>query len=286
MLKRLFYVILTVVVLFCLTACNTIGKDSSNKLSKTILSALEHGDINVQLEEKLTIDKKLDGKNGTSWSIQGGANDGTYGYFALNEHAKEGRPRTRIYKIDLNSWEIVKISGDLDLGHANDITYMPDAHQIIVTMCEAPGDGAFIVDADTLEIVDKITYPQQHPCMTYSPEHDRYVFSSWSKANCLTVYDGDLQKIMDIEDKFDFAEQCLACDEDLIYFLKSPNSGGAKGYIFVFNWEGEFIDPIIFEIPYEVENISLFKDKFILSVNDHHNEKKVRFYEMTLSVTK
>ena len=286
MLKRLFCAILAAAFLIGLIACSANSKDASKKLSKTILTAMENGSIDVLLEEKLTLDKKLDGVDGNSWSMQGGANDGTFGYFAINEHAKEGRPRTRIYKIDLRSWEVVKISDDLDLGHANDVTYMPKNHQIIVTLCEAPGDGAVTVDADTLEIVDKITYPQQHPCMTYCPELDRYVFSFWGKEDHLAIYDGNLKKIIDIENKFNFAEQCLTCDEDLIYFLESPNSGGDKGYIFVFNWDGEFVDFITFEIPYEVENISILGNKLILSANDHRNEKKIRFYEVTFSETK
>ncbi len=286
MLKRLFSFLLMLSVLVGLTACRNANKHNSDetpkKLSEIILDYCEGGSYEECLVERLTIDKRIDGKDGNSWSMQGGANDGTYGYFVMNEHPDEGRARSRIYKIDLKTWEIVKISEDLDLGHGNDVTYMPKDHRLVVTLCEAPGDGAVVVDAESLEIIETITYPQQHPCMTYSPELDRYAFVEWGEEDNLAIYDGNLEKVIDIQNQYNFAEQCLACDDKLIYFLESPNGKGAnEGFIFVFTWDGEYKCLIDFTTPYEVENISVYGDKFILAVNDHHEEKVVRFYELS-----
>ena len=134
-----------------------------------------------------------------------------------------GQSRTRIYKIDLATWEIVKIGPDLSVGHANDVTYMPDSHQLIVTACEGEtADVGYIVDAETLELVDQVTYPQKHPNMTYNAEREQYVFAAWTDPRDLTLYNKDLSLAATIANSAttrNYAQQCLTSDNDLIYFL-------------------------------------------------------------------
>lgn len=277
MKNKIISVILLLSMLFLLTACHG---NADKSLSDIILSFGNEGPKEIHLEEKLSFSKKIDGRN---YNMQGGANDGKYGYFVLNDGGDAGSSVSRIYKIDLTTWQIVKISKDLYLGHGNDVTYLPKEHQLAVTLCEAPATDAVIVDAESLEVVSYVTYPQEHPCMTYSPERDLYVFSSWSKQDDLTVYNAKFEAVKEIQCKFNFAEQCLTCDDELIYFLESPMSAGDSGYIFIYNWDGESIQNIVFPIEFESENISVYGDKFILAVNDHHKEKTIRFYELSFS---
>ena len=286
MLKRLLSLLLILCTLTMLVACGNKEQepDSSKKLNEVILSFGEKGPTEVYLEEKFPLLKRIDGEDGNSWSVQGGTNDGKYYYFVMNEHPEEGDARSRIYKIDLTSWEIVKISGDLELGHGNNVTYMPKEHQLVVSWCEDPADRAVIVDAGSLEIISQITYPQTHPCMTYSPDLDRYAFISNGSNSDLSIYDGNMNLLKNVAVKFTFASQCLTCDEKLIYFLSSPISSGAEeGYISVYNWDGEYQFTVTIPTPYETENISVYGDKFILAVNDHHDTKTVYFYELSFT---
>lgn len=276
MLKKVFTILLAIFSLLTFASCNK----KPETVAEQIQSFEDGYQIEVHLEEKLSFSKKLDSH---SWNIQGGCNDGTYGYFAINNGGDSGESLTRIYKVDLATWEIVKISNDLYLGHGNDITYMPEEKQLIVTWCEDPATNASVVNAETLEVVSTVTYPQKHNSMTYSPERKSYVFGNWTEETGMTIYNEDLTFVGETTFQYSFAQQGITCDKDFIYILQSPKSAGDEGYIFVYNWDCEPIHIISFPIEYEVENISVLGDKLIVTANDHHNEKKIRFYEVTLS---
>ena len=283
LINRIIPLLLAVCVLLCLTACGKKEEPKTfNTISDIILAYENVSDVKVELLECMKMSKVIDGKN---WNMQGGANDGTYGYFAFNDGGSAGQSITRIYKINLSNWDVEKISGDLFLGHANDVTYVPETHQLIVTWCETPAENASIVDADTLEIVENITYPQKHPNMTYCPERKHYVFASWVEPRDLTVYDQDLSLAATFPNSAkqrDHAQQCLTCDNDLIYFLYSPRASVVdEGYIFIHNWEGKELGKITFPLAYEAENISVYGKGMILAVNDHHEERTIRFYQLT-----
>ena len=155
----------------------------------------------------------------------------------------------------------------------------------MVSWCESPAENASIVDAETLEIVEDVTYPQKHPNMTYSPDREKYVFASWVEPRDLTVYNKDLSQYAVFSNSAStrkYAQQCLTCDNDLIYFLySSAVSVVDEGYIFVHNWDGQELGTITFPLAYEAENISIYGKGMIMAVNDHHDEKTIRFYQIT-----
>ena len=278
---RAFSLLIAASVLLCLTACGKKEEEKKtpkkfNTISEIILAYEDVSDVKVSLLEVMKMPKKIDGK---SWHVQGGTNDGTYGYFALNDGGSTGKSVTRIYKFNLRNWEVEKISGDLFLGHANDITYMPETHQLIVNWCENPAENASIVDADTLEIVEDITYPRKHVNMSYSPEREQYVFGGWGQN--ISVYDKQLNHIRTFNEMSAQAQQGMTSDEKLIYFLYSSATKNQKGIITVHDWDGNFIGEIEFPTSFESENISIYGKSMILAMNDHHDEKMIIFYQLT-----
>lgn len=53
---------------------------------------------------------------------QGACTDGTYIYIVFEQKKKKGRPhRIKIVKLDAKTMKVVKVSGALKLGHANDL---------------------------------------------------------------------------------------------------------------------------------------------------------------------
>lgn len=282
MLKRLISVCLIFAMLPCFTACKDNSKDDQKQpdtLSEVFLSFESGKNIDVTLVEKLSFPKKIDGQN---WNMQGGDTDGKYGYYALNDGGDEGESLTCIYKIDFETWEIIAISDPIFCGHANDVTYIADTNQLAVTWCEDPIENATLINAETLEYIDTITYPYPQAMMDYSPILKQYVMGGVGKQPW-TICDQNYTYVGSVEQDLKFAVQGIECDDKFIYNIQSPISGGDKGYLFVYNWEGERLHLITFDIEYECENISVYGNKLILAVNDHHDEKTVRFYEMTFS---
>lgn len=279
--KRILAFILIICSVVLTAACSK--QDGAKSVSETLSAIGNDENIQVNLEEKLKFSKIIDGEN---WNMQGGDTDGQYGYYALNDGGEVGESRTRIYKIDLSTWEIVQISQDIFCGHANDVTYIPEKNQLAVTWCERPIENATMIDAETLEEVGVVTYPTPHPTMDYSSDRKQYVFGSTQKNNNVSIYDETLEFVAEIPCDISFAKQCIESDDTFIYGLQSPNTGGQRGYIFLFNWEGEYVRLISFDIAYESENICVYGDKMILAVNDHKEEKTIRFYELTFSASK
>lgn len=249
MKKHLIPLFLVACLLLTMTACKK-DKDEDKKktqlpdtFNEIILAYDNMAEIEVHVEEKLKFSKKIDGEH---WNMQGGDNDGTFGYFAINDGGAAGESLTRIYKIDLETWETVKISEDMSLGHANDVTYIPGDHQLMITACESlTADTAYVVDADTLEMVSSVVFPKDHANMCYSPERQQYVLGFWETPKEVTIYDNDLEHVLTISCMSGHAHQSLECDENFIYYLQSPNVKGAnEGYIFVYSWEGELVQYI------------------------------------------
>ncbi len=283
MKRRIFSLLLVLFILTNLVACGAKKeqKQEYKTISELMLAVNDANKISISLEEKFSFDKKIDGHH---WNMQGGDTDGKYGYYAMNDGESNGESLTRIYKIDFSTWEIVSISEPIPCGHANDVTYVADTNELVVTWCETPIENATIINAETLEYVSTVSFPYQHAVMDYSPERKQYVMGGIGKKD-YTVCDENWEFVSAIpQNKLNFAMQSLECDDKLVYNIQSPNSGGDEGYLFVYTWEGEFLHLITFDMEYESENICIYGNKMILAVNDHHDQKQIRFYEMTFSI--
>ncbi len=283
MKRRILTFLLAALMLTTLFGCKSKKDHESPKtVSDIILSTGEDSKIEVTLEEKLSFSKKIDGH---SWHMQGGDTDGKYGYYAINDGGDQGESLTKIYKVDFATWEIVAISEPMQCGHANDVTYVSDTNELLVTWCENPIENVTVINAETLEYVSTVTLPYKHAVMDYSAGRKQYVLGGMGK-NDYTVCDANWEFDSNIpQSNMKFAMQSLECDDKLIYNIQSPNSGGSDGYLFVYNWDGELLHLITFDMEYESENVCLYGNKMILAVNDHHEEKTIRFYEMTFSVS-
>ena len=88
------------------------------KTVSQIIRSLEGKEIKVSLTRKLAFSRMIDG---TQWYMQGGGSDGTYAYYAVNSGGDSRESETLIYKVDLATWQIIKISQPLYMSHATDI---------------------------------------------------------------------------------------------------------------------------------------------------------------------
>ncbi|MGI6535672.1 MAG: fibronectin type III domain-containing protein [Eggerthellaceae bacterium] len=83
-------------------------------------------------------------------TLQGSCSDGTFGYFALYNRTKEN---CKIVKVRLADGTVAKVSGVLDVAHANDLTYNPDDRIIVATRCTTNKERFTAIDPDALDVV-------------------------------------------------------------------------------------------------------------------------------------
>jgi len=95
-------------------------------------------------------------------TVEGGCTDGTYIYQTLiDAKAEDGAVPCRIVKISAATMKTVKVSEELNIDHANDITYNSKTKELIVCNNKPNYTTLTFVNPDTLEITGtrQITSP-------------------------------------------------------------------------------------------------------------------------------
>ena len=244
-----------------------------NTVSQRI-RALQGSEITTTLTRKLSISRAIDGGR---WYMQGGGTDGMYAYYAMNSGGNSEHSQTRIHKVDLETWQVVKVSPPLYMAHANDIAYDPKHHRLIVSWCDIEPDKVAVVDPDTLELLDTLTIPQRHFSIAYCADKSRYVTGK-SRTYDLALLDDDFQPVELLPGVEGYVKQGLECDTEYIYFFQT---GKDANWIFVFDWEGTLICKVHVPMVGESENLFIRGDKLICAFNGAENNEAV-IYEAEL----
>ena len=240
-----------------------------------VIRALEDREIQVVLEKKLTIPREFPDcyKN-----MQGCGSDGRYGYFVLVSRGDSATAKSHIYKVDLETWKIVKISGELMMNHANDVAYDSKNHRLIVSHCDVNPDEVSVVDPDTLEILETKKIPQRHFSIAYNPNKGLYVAGK-SRTYDFVLLDDDFRPVRLLPGVEGYVKQGLECDDEFIYFFQT---GKEANWIFVFDWEGSLIRKIVVPMVGESESLFVRGDRFVAAFNNHA-DRVVEIYELFFS---
>lgn len=243
-----------------------------------ILKSLAQRDITVKLEKKLCLPRVV---GDTRFNMQGGGTDGTYGYFIMVTRGPSETAMSYIHKVDLERWEVIRVSKPLALHHANDLCYDPKHHRLVISHCDVHPDWVSFVDPDTLELLETVTIPQPHYSMAFCPEKGLYVAGK-SRTYDFVLLDEDFQPQRLLPGEDGHIKQGMECDGDFIYFFQT---GVRNNWIFVFDWEGTFLRKLPVPMVGESENLFLRGDRFIGAFNNNEDGTG-DIYEMTLSGSK
>ena len=183
-----------------------------------------------------------------------------------------------IHKINLETWETVKISEPLKMYHANDLAYDAKHHRLVISHCDIHPDEVSIVDPDTLEVIEVKTIPQRHFSITYNAAKGMYVVGK-SLTYDFVLLDDDFQPVELLPGEDGHIKQGLECDDDYIYFFQT---GVRYNWIFVFDWDGVFLRKIPVPMVGESENLFVRGDHFIGAFNNNV-DNTADIYVMTLS---
>lgn len=245
-----------------------------HNVSKTIAD-LKGKDVAVILEKKFSIPI---GEGTGFLAMQGGGTDGTYGYFIMVTSGNSAVAMSTIYKIDLETWEIVKTSKPLHMYHANDLAYDSKHHRLVVSHCDLVPDQVSIVDPDTLELMEVKTIPQKHFSIAYNAERGMYVVGK-SRTYDLVLLNDDFDPVKLLPGEDGHIKQGLECDPEYIYFFQT---GVRNNWIFVYDWDGNFWGKIRVPMVGESENLFVWNDGFIAAFNNVA-EQSADIYVMKLA---
>ena len=197
-------------------------------------------------------------------NIQGGCNDGRYHYQAFNrsERTEQGfvDRESVIVKFDLQSGERVAQSQSYEFNHANDITYHPAKHQLILVHKRPYRNKLSIIDPDTLQLIQSITLERDVFSIAYNPLRDCYAVGK-SGGQDFAILDADFKPIAD-HTAFStrFTTQGMTCDDSFLYFLQHN-----KHCIMKYDWDGNFAEFIpLSQKRHEPENISFADGRLLV----------------------
>ena len=201
--------------------------------------------------------------------FQGGCSDGERYYYQVLMHY-ELSDRTKDYsciaKVDLKMRCVIKYSGILHLDHANDITYHPQRHLLMVTNNKPNYNKITLVDPESLEIVGYETAEIPIYALEYNVE--RRIFAAGiSGKREFCFLDESLKPLSDITYRTEQSDdrctkQDLCADDDLLYFIlwdgKHKDMEDFQNRIAIYDWEGKHRGTLEFNVGIkEPESISI-----------------------------
>ncbi len=247
--------------------------NQTDKLS--IADKIKSGaEIEVKITKKLVIPQPEEYKRTV---MQGGCTDGKYGYYAMNECGSTDTVKSKIYKVDLESWQITATADNLLLCHANDMAYDTKHNRIIVTHCNVRPDEVTIINPEDLGVIEVRRIPVEHYALAYNSKRNQYVAG---KSRCFdfSVLDEDFNELVVYPGEDGYIKQGMECDDDFIYFF---HSSVRYNHIWIYDWNGNFIRKLKVPMVGESENLFIRGDRFIAAFNGDE-EKTGIVCEMTL----
>ncbi len=198
---------------------------------------------------------------------QGGWTDGVYYYqlFIKKDTASDEENNIcKLVKFKLETGEVVKVSEELALNHANDLTYNPKRNIFVAVHNNPNRKKLSIIDPETFEIVDTVTLECKIFSLDYNEERDQYVIGI-AGGQTFRILNADFTYADDVIHQpttlsKGYTTQGVSCDENYIYFVLYN-----QNCITVYDWDGNFICYVKLNISGEPENLSVVGNEIYIS---------------------
>jgi len=176
---------------------------------------------------------------------------------------------------------------NLELYHANDMTYNPKINRLIVSHGSDDKNTLSIINPETLTVESTKTLDFGFATIAYNEKRDRYVCAI-SGTRYICIMDNDFNLINQYKAEVTDPKlvttattgQGMSCDDNYLYFTFYDSTNRDIDVstttqihaITVFDWDGNRIKEIAFSLPIadmknEPENISVVGDTIYMEVN-------------------
>lgn len=233
--------------------------------------------------KKVDVRKQAGSKlNGYTVS-QGTCSDGRFLYMCFEcrngDENGSGRARIKIAKVRVSDWKVVKVSGSLKLGHANDITYNGNRRILVVTGAKTNDPYVRIVDPSSLKKTGKkkikldssYSYVKAYNAIDYDPESHTYYIRSRSYGGlCFTL--GEDFRMIDYSvvpsDTSRYVQSCATLGDHFI-LTQSKEQSSSKNSITIFEKAGKKLQEIKIKLTGELESIFMIGNELYATVHKH-----------------
>lgn len=199
--------------------------------------------------------------------LQGGGTDGRYAYIALINKALTPE-QGKIFKYDLETNELVKVSEPLLTAHTNDITYDSKNHRLVISRCTADDGyrGVSFVDPDTLELIENIEISTGFRAVDYLPTTNQYVLGV-NYFFVITDENFNTIRTFQCQDPQYTTQGCYS-DEKYIYDVRYLSKSDVH-YIVVYTMDGTYVGtmPVYGPSNAEPENMFAYNGGLIMACN-------------------
>lgn len=267
---------------------NKITNASSSKVfNMENFNLLPQNQVKIEILNNQKILKNFDNDNNNYYCCQGFTTDGEYFYVALLSKGKESEKHTKILKIKIDDFSIVKEQDLGPIGHSNSLTYNSKTKKIYTAPLWKNYKCIYEFDRDLNNLKEIYLYnkdgsiikDKQYWSVTYLPSEDQYIV----KINFFTLYcfnsNFRLEKIIKVKQgthlKQGNTSQALSSDGINLYsvtneFKPKPNPKTIN-YILIYDMFGNYIDKYTFPTEFgkcvELQQISFNNgDCYALSV--------------------
>ncbi len=236
----------------------------------------------LQISDELTVEKIMDiPADGSYKYMQGGASDGKYLYFLLNDGDSTDASMSKIIKVDPETMQTVASNSGLAVRHANDMTYDSVNKRLVVSWCNVDSTKVSFINPETLAITAIKTTAQGHYAIAYCEETDKYVVGN-SGGYDFSVLNSNFrypEKYTGVETGY--VKQGMECDANYIYFIQSPTKTTEQNNIvIVYDWNGNHVRTFSVALASESENIISFGDYFYSAFNTSDG---MQLYKLSLN---
>ena len=200
-------------------------------------------------------------------AAQGAASDGTYFYNVLKKN-DNGYETDIIVKSKVSDFSQVKVSEEMKLDHANDMTY--DSKRNLLVIPNMLGKIITRIDPETLTIDSQVDAPLPGTpwAIAYNATRDCYVVAAGGRL-CITD-ENFIPKTSfpTVSSSQPQVGQGMDADDNFIYMPLSPSSEGNKyNVVMVYDWDGNFVREIPLEVTIESETILHYENNYYMNFN-------------------
>ena len=201
--------------------------------------------------------------------IQGGATDGKWLYFLLNDGKTDDTAKSRLIKVNPATMKVEQTLSDILCVHANDMTYNSKTGKLMISHCNVDATKYTVINPETMTVEGVKSASVGFFGIAYVPERNGYVIAK-SGTYDLCILNASLRVTRELSgENTGWVKQGIDADNDRIYYMQSPSSSLYKeNRILTYDWDGNLTHTFTIDSAAEGEHLMWLDNCFYAGFNN------------------